>query len=347
VGRRSDPDWRDAAATELLLRHLPKLNPGGPVLVFGSYRSDLTSWLESRGLRFEVWNRRCREGIQGSPWPQGGPYGTALGRIPRSKDELLMSLHAVASVMGSTGTVALYGANDEGVKSGADVLAGLTGEVATVATGGRCRVVAGRWSSEEGGDVRGDLSDWKESAPLGPGPFPPDWVSYPGVFAHGRLDEGTRLLLGCLPAFREGAKVLDYGCGSGVVGWEVSRTSPGAVLSLLDTDAVALSAARENVPGAAFLLRDGMPTDEGQMFDAIVSNPPFHRGKGEDPDMLLGFIHDAADRLNSKGSLVFVAQKRMPLEPPLTSRFRTVDRLGEDSTFRVWRGRGPLLGHQP
>lgn len=342
MGRRSDPVWRDEAATQLLVRHLPALELGVPTLVVGDARQDLRDSLSSRGIQFEVWNRRCQGLAAGTPWPPAGPFSSALIRLPRSRDELAMTLCAVVSVLKATGTVVVYGANDEGIRSSVGSLEEVLTSAETVATGGRCRVLAGR-GFREGASARGKggLAVWKKSGPLGPPPLPSDWVSYPGVFAHGRLDQGTALLLGCLTGFPEGSTVLDYGCGSGVVGWHVLSKTPQARIHLLDNDALALEAARENVPKAELLLRDGLPLEPGPVYDAVVSNPPFHQGKAEDPDMLFQLVDGAVEVLRPKGVLVFVTQRRMPMKAHLESRFRTVDLLGEDATFGVWHARGP------
>src|SRR5699024_3281943 len=41
-----------------------------------------------------------------------------------------------------------------------------------------------------------------------------EYMSYPGVFSHGRLDDGTALLLSVLPTELAGQRVLDMGCGA-------------------------------------------------------------------------------------------------------------------------------------
>ncbi len=72
--------------------------------------------------------------------------------------------------------------------------------------------------------------------------------------AAGRLDEGTALLLGVLPPLPPGARVLDFGCGSGAIGAAALAASPGLAVTMLDNDAVALEAVRENVPDARRVL---------------------------------------------------------------------------------------------
>jgi 16S rRNA (guanine1207-N2)-methyltransferase len=110
---------------------------------------------------------------------------------------------------------------------------------------------------------------------------------------------------------------------------------------MLDVDAVALEAARENVPASRLHLLDGLPPKEHGPFDAILSNPPFHRGKAEDPQMIVSLIQRAPALLDPEGMLVFVAQRRLALVEALQKHFRDVDILAEDSTFRVWKGLKP------
>ena len=251
-----------------------------------------------------------------------------------------MGLSAAASVMGPGGSILVYGANDEGIQGAVGQVRKVFSSVETLAVGGRCRVFRGESIPAE---VRNGshLRDWRIVLDLEYPDLPPDWVSYPGVFSHGRLDEGTRLLLDVLPAFSGGARILDYGCGRGVIGYVVRERGADVVVELLDVDAVALEAARENVSGAHTHLMDGLPIDNLGPFDAIVSNPPFHRGKVEEPSRIVALIQRAAPLLKRKGSLVLVSQRRLPLEGPLREHYQLVDTLAEDRTFRVWEGRNP------
>lgn len=300
----------------------------------------LDSTLESEGFQVTSWRRRAMGRIPGSPWPAPGMYATAILRIPRGKDELAMSLHAGVSVLSPGGSLLVYGANDEGIRSAAPAMAEILGGVETLATGGHCRVLGGVLGDEDP-KLQDSLQAWRTVVGPEHPLLPAEWVSYPGVFAHGRLDAGTRLLLNALSAFPAGARVLDYGCGSGFVGYVLKKMGSGLKLDLLDVDSIALEAAKENVPGCGAILSDGLSTPSGHLYDAIISNPPFHRGKAEDPDMITSFIQSGSAHLRAKGSLVFVAQKRLPLEKPLNSQFRTVKILAEDPTFRVWHADGP------
>ncbi len=339
MAHRREGDWRDRAAAELLVRHLEALELSGSVLVMEDPLPHVGDALAARDLKVTIWNRRAWRGRPAVPWPPPGPFGVVALRLPRSREETRMALHAAASVLRPGGGVLVYGANDEGIRPAAGLLGQVFSRVRTVAVGGRCRLLQGE-RGEEIPELRGDLESWKESMVLEHPGLPRSWVSYPGVFSHGELDPGTRLLLGALPALPPGGRVLDYGCGSGIIGAMAMARGKGVRAELLDVDAVALEAARENVPEAPLHLADGFGKGGRGLYDAILSNPPLHRGKTEDPGMLSTFIREAPRYLVPTGILAFVVQRRFSVEESLRRSFRTVSILGEDRAFRVWEGRG-------
>jgi len=137
--------------------------------------------------------------------------------------------------------------------------------------------------------VRSFASDWQASVPGGE---PLTFTSLPGCFCHRRPDAGglalaetgARLALeGALP---EGGRILDMGCGCGLVGLLVAdavRRARGAApgLTLIDSHARALAAARLNAAradlAAEFILADdGLPRGRAGEFDLFLGNPPYY-----------------------------------------------------------------------
>jgi 16S rRNA (guanine1207-N2)-methyltransferase len=251
-----------------------------------------------------------------------------------------MGLHAACSVLLPGDPLLLYGAKDEGIESALREQE-LFEKAVTLGVGGRCRVLGAVRVLDPVG-LKGTLTAWKSLFSPGFPGLPDEWVSYPGIFAHGHLDPGTRLLLGALPELAPGSRILDYGCGSGVVGYLALNRDQGTEVDLLDVDAVALAAAAENLPEGRVILGDGLPGETKDRYHAILSNPPFHVGKGEDPGLIVHLVEGAPRLLTRGGMLVAVAQRRLPLRPALQRNFGRIRVLAEDGTYRVWEAREPL-----
>lgn len=335
---RRDPAWRDRGAAALAAGSLSYLGLEGPVLVMLDHRPEVPEALDRLGLARERWFRRALGGAPAAPWPPDGPFGAVLLRLPKAKQEQEMSLHAGLARLRVGGRLAVYGANDEGARSAAGLVESLLGEVHTVATGSRCRVVSAARPGEIQG-LRGDRDDWRQTREPPADELSGPWVSYPGVFAHGRLDDGTALLLEHLPELPVGARVLDFGCGSGVVGAVARARGREIRVELLDADALALEAARANVPGAELLLADGPGFLRDRSYDAILANPPYHEGKAESARVLRELIREAPAILEPRGMLALVTQRRLPTEELLRGAFRRVSRLADRGPYRVWQAR--------
>ncbi|MGW2823839.1 methyltransferase [Streptomyces sp. NPDC001443] len=107
-------------------------------------------------------------------------------------------------------------------------------------------------------------------------------VNHAGVFCADRLDIGTRFFLRHLPDFRGARRVVDLGCGNGVVGTAVALSEPDAEVLFLDESFQAVASAeatyRANaVPGhAEFRVGDGLDGVPDDSVDVVLNNPPFH-----------------------------------------------------------------------
>lgn len=161
-----------------------------------------------------------------------------------------------------------------------------------------------------------------------------------GVFSRGHLDHGTAVL------FREteppaGGRVLDLGCGYGVIGLAVATVAPEAVVTGVDVNERALLLARENAAtlGLAGRFRAHLPDDvpEGE-FDEIWSNPPIRIGKPAMHAMLLRWFA----RLTPEGRAVMVVGKNLgadSLQRWLTEQGYPTTRLASAKGFRVLESR--------
>ena len=170
-----------------------------------------------------------------------------------------------------------------------------------------------------------------------------DLTSGSGVFAQGRLDIGTAVL------FREteppaGGRILDLGCGYGVIGLAVCVAAPDATVTAVDVNRRAVLLANENAEALGVADRyHAMTPDEvpaGEKYDEIWSNPPIRIGKAALHELMLTWL----PRLEPHGRAVLVVGKNLgadSLHRWLGEQGWPTVRLASAKGFRVLETRRP------
>jgi 23S rRNA (guanine1835-N2)-methyltransferase len=171
---------------------------------------------------------------------------------------------------------------------------------------------------------------------------------YKGVFSSGHIDYATQFLLEQwdtapgLVGMGAPTRILDIGCGNGVIGDQLLLRYPEAQLLATDISEVAVRSARENLawagPRASVYQRgtlDKLP--EELTFDLIVTNPPFHDGHHNEISVTLGLFRQARKRLNSSGHLVVVANQHLNYATHLQRDFREVLEVARNRKFVIYR----------
>lgn len=263
-----------------------------------------------------------------------GHFPRVLVLSPRQRTESRALLARAVSQAMPGGVVLACAANNEGARSMQADLASLAGPVQALSRR-HCRVA---WTAPLGEGVdRALLDQWLAlDAPrrIADGRF----LSRPGLFAWDRVDAASALLAACLPPDLAG-RCADLGAGFGVLSSEVLARCPGiTAIDLYEAEARALALARENLAGArvpvGFHWHD-VTTGLPQAYDVIVSNPPFHQGRADEPGLGLAFIAAAAAALRPGGRLWLVANRHLPYEAALASGFTHVRTVREDAGFKV------------
>ncbi|QIG41761.1 methyltransferase [Nocardioides anomalus] len=162
-----------------------------------------------------------------------------------------------------------------------------------------------------------------------------------GVFARGRLDVGTAVL------FREteppaGGRVLDLGCGYGVIGLAVAAAVPDAVVTGVDVNERAVLLANENAAALGLADRFRASTADGvapeATYDELWSNPPIRIGK----DALHALLLTWFARLAPGGRAVLVVGKNLggdSLQRWLGDQGYPTARIASAKGFRVLESR--------
>ena len=167
------------------------------------------------------------------------------------------------------------------------------------------------------------------------------FVTDAGVFSRGELDAGTRLLLDALPEGLAG-RILDLGCGWGPIAVSVKAVRPEAEVTAADVNLRALDLCRRNAEknGTEILCleSDGFGALEGEIFDAVITNPPIRAGK----QVIYRLFAEALAHLKPGGSLFLVIRKQQGAESCiryLKTLYASVDKLDRSGGFWVLEAR--------
>ena len=149
-------------------------------------------------------------------------------------------------------------------------------------------------------------------------------LSANGVFSADRVDRGTRLLLDFLESVDPPTKILDIGCGIGVLGFAALRRWPDATAVLADVDRRAVEAATRNAIDLDLsdrcrtawwdAVQEKPPSSD---CDLALINPPFHTGKAVDLDPARAMFRSLQQVLAPGGAALIVANRTLPYEQQL------------------------------
>ena len=124
------------------------------------------------------------------------------------------------------------------------------------------------------------------------------------------IDKGTIAMLSTTN-FTQTDKVLDLGCGYGVVGIYAAKYigETNVVMSDIDTKCIELSrknACMNGVSGINVVLSDGFDNIQDNDFSLILSNPPYH----SDFSIPKRFIEKGFNRLRIGGKMLMVTKRK-------------------------------------
>ncbi len=162
----------------------------------------------------------------------------------------------------------------------------------------------------------------------------------PGVYAAGKLDPGTALLLETLDVtLVAGKKVLDIGCGYGLLSLKAALA--GGAVTALEDDLLAVRSTYANAQHYGLDIRTlhsdvNSELHENETFDTVLMNPPFHVGKQVILGVPKAFIAAAYKHLLPGGELVLVANKALAYEG-LLEHFSYWETLATNQQFKVLR----------
>ena len=269
----------------------------------------------------------------------GPPPQTVCYRVSKEKALVHYLINQALAVLPVGGCLLLAGHKNDGLHSYAKKAAALVGATADIKKHGGAAYIATITKRCEPSDALPD-NDYTQIQEIAQSPI---LYSKPGVFGWQKIDRGSALLVEQLPRFLAGfsqppASLVDLGCGYGFITVMAAAQLPGSRWLLTDNNATALLAAHKNCEvhgiGAQLELADCASGLSGP-YDALLCNPPFHKGFAVAGSLTEQFIAAAHHLLSRKGRALFVVNQFIPLERKALGLFSSAELLIEHDGFKV------------
>ena len=356
--RPQDPLRAWDAADEYLLRHLDETGgPRGPLVVLGDRWGALTTALAvhrpvqisesflGRSATRENLLRAGSEGAASLLTTRDAPpekAGTLVVRVPKSlallEDQLRRlrpALHAGTAVVGT-------GMAKEIHTSTLRLFEEIIGPTRTSLAVKKARLI---------------FATPDPSLDPGPNPWPLSYalpeglgavsgrtvVNHAGVFCADRLDIGTRFFLEHLPELPGASRIIDLGCGNGVLGLAAALTHPDARIVCTDESYQAVASAEDTfrVNGAAdravFTAADALEGVEEGSADLILNNPPFHSHQATTDATAWRMFREARRALAPGGELWVVGNRHLGYHVKLRRLFGNCATVASNPKFVLLR----------
>ncbi len=320
--------------SEVLLRQAELFN--GKTLLAGLPADELLSklpqatgwtWLASD---WQVLNHHYQQRIHLATTAPTTKFQTTVLFLPKSKELTEYLLQALAACTELQGLVYLVGEKKAGIERAAKQLAHY-GKTRKLDSARHCQL----WQVQINEPITvPKLQDFAQSYTVNDLTI----TSFAGVFSHGHLDVGSQLLIQHLDKIPTG-KILDFGCGAGVIGALLKQRYPQSTVYLQDVDVFAIASTEQtlknnNLEGTT-ITSDGIDASPKGL-TAIITNPPFHQGIQTNYQTTEQLLHYAIDHLVKGGELRLVANSFLKYQPLIQQAFGNCQVMAENNGFKIY-----------
>ena len=264
-------------------------------------------------------------------------------KVPKSLALLEDQLHRIAPLLHDKTTVLAAAMTRHIHMSTLDLFAKIVGPARTSLARKKARLIF----CEPDPNLQRPPNPWPKTYTVLPGHEVV--TNHAGVFAAERLDAGARLLLEHLPRRDGPQRIVDLGCGNGVLGVRAAIGSPQAEITFVDESYRAVASAeatfRANlgpermahfvVGNGLFDLGNGAPAPAG--FDLVLNNPPFHENHAISDATAWQMFVESRDALRPGGELWVVGNRHLGYHDKLKRLFGNCGIAAGDAKFVVLR----------
>ncbi|WOH37152.1 methyltransferase [Thalassotalea fonticola] len=254
--------------------------------------------------------------------------------FPKSKKEYQFLLAMLAPTLAENAVILVVGENKGGVKSAIKLSSDYSLNANKIDSARHCIIFEIIFNNHA---PEFNLEAWYDKFSLTIDNTEIQVASLPGVFSSGEVDNGTRLLLENLPSNISG-KVLDFGCGAGIIGGFVKKTFPNTEVEMLDVNALAIASTNKtlqlNKLSAKVYPSNGLSNVSGK-YNAVLSNPPFHQGIKTNYQATEQFLKNIKMHLLKNATLTIVANNFLKYAPIIKAEINQPEILANKKGFAI------------
>ncbi|MCQ8868884.1 16S rRNA (guanine(1207)-N(2))-methyltransferase RsmC [Vibrio splendidus] len=252
---------------------------------------------------------------------------------PKAKAEAEFLLAMLFAKLGKDTEIVVVGENRSGVKSIEKMFAPY-GKVVKYDSARRCSFYWGQCFDQP---QAFNLQDWFKTYTVNIDEQSLTVKSLPGVFSHGQFDVGSQLLLDTLPKLK--GKVLDFGCGAGVLGAVMASRHPDIELEMCDISAFAVASSQATLEANGLtgnVFASDVYSDTSKDYQFIISNPPFHSGLDTSYSATETLLAQAPKHLKRSGEMIIVANSFLKYVPIIEQAFGKCATLNKTTKFAIY-----------
>lgn len=167
-------------------------------------------------------------------------------------------------------------------------------------------------------------------------------VAHGAVFAGAKLDIGTRYLAGFVNRTKPDAtRIVDLGCGTGILACVAARVRPNATVHATDRSAAAVESARATAKANGLdidvVRDDAMASFPDSSVDVVLCNPPFHEGASLHTGSAEKMFAAAGRVLRPGGEMWTVYNTHLGYRRALSAAVGPTEVAGKNAKFTVTR----------